>query len=64
MNDLYNKNEEENVKKKGRRAVDNEDTMNFINISYLMNFINITNRKPRDDSSLTEGRQLPVYTIL
>ena len=34
MNDLYNKNEEENVKKKGRKAVDNEDTMNFINSTW------------------------------
>ena len=34
MNDPYNKNEEENVKKKGRRAVDNEDTMNFINSTW------------------------------
>ena len=30
MNVPYNKNEEENVKKKGRRALDNEATMNYL----------------------------------
>ena len=30
MNDPYNKNKEENVKKKGSRVIDKEDTMNYL----------------------------------